>query len=92
MGVFEFIIALVLISTAGKVLTARSAAPPKEKLKPREEGDLAYMREALHELSGRVERLEEERDFYRNLLESPNRPKVLPTPEDKPDATDELSD
>ncbi len=81
MGVFEFIIVLVLISTVGKVLSQRlprerpRAGPPQ--LGP---GEVEGIREALEELSGRVIRLEEERDFYRQLLESPDRPRELRPP------------
>lgn len=74
MGVFEFIIALVVISTIGKVLTDRlprgkpQAQPPS--LPP---GEVERIHEALEDLSGRLMRLEEERDFYRELLEAPER-------------------
>ena len=34
----------------------------------------------MTQLSARLERLEEERDFYRQLLESPKRDESLPRP------------
>ncbi len=82
MGVFEFIVALVLISTVGKAVSSRT---PSEKpgsgpaqLPPAE---VDRIRESLHELSGRVGRLEEERDFYKQLLDAPDRKRGLPSPE-----------
>lgn len=81
LGVFEFIIILVLISTAGKVLSQRS-----RRIEPRQEsprlapGEVESIREAVEDLNGRVVRLEEERDFYKALLESPDRQRELPSP------------
>lgn len=76
MGVFEFIIILVIISTAGKVLTQRSRRP----LPPADDGiDTAEARrlsEIVEEMDARLARLEEERDFYRKLLEAPDRDRL----------------
>jgi hypothetical protein len=75
-GIFEFILLIALISTAGKVLTERRRPPlpppPSDRggLPP---GEAERMREAVEELAERVGRLEEERDFYRELLDSPRR-------------------
>ena len=80
MGIFEFILLIALISTVGKVLSERGrpAVPPpppdRPFLPPRE---VERMREAMDDLSERVGRLEEERDFYRQLLESPGRRESL---------------
>lgn len=70
-GVFEFIIALVLISTLGKVLAARTERPRIED--PRRPEEMDRLNEAVSDLHGRLSKLEEERDFYRALLESPAR-------------------
>jgi hypothetical protein len=82
LGVFEFIIVLVLISTFGKVLTDRRQ--PKElggDAAPRlARGEAEDLREMVHNLSGRLERLEEERDFYKDLLEPPEKPRVIGGP------------
>lgn len=77
-GVFEFVLVLVLISTIGKVLSDRSARPPlpthhAERLPP---GEIEGLREAVDDLSQRLHRLEEERDFYKELLESPERKRL----------------
>ncbi len=81
MGVFEFVVVLVLISTVGKVAAQRFA-----REKPRGDspqvgpGEIERIRETIDELSGRVMRLEEERDFYKELLESPERQRELLPP------------
>jgi hypothetical protein len=81
MGVFEFIIALVLITTIGKVLSERRAAPRiQPPASPPRSAEIVHLRESVTQLSARLERLEEERDFYRQLLESPKRDGSLPRP------------
>ncbi len=76
-GVFEFVLLLVLITTIGKVLSARSGRPAlRGGVGPEE---LERLNEAMGELHTRLTKLEEERDFYRALLESPDREK-LPQP------------
>ena len=70
---FEFVIVLVLISTVGKVLSRRR--PPRELRGDSPQGgrgELEGIREAIDQLSGRLGRLEEERDFYKDLLDSPD--------------------
>lgn len=70
MGVFEFVLLIVLITTIGKVVEARSDRPPKAPLPPAS-GDVQHLEEMLGDMSARLARLEEERDFYRALLEPP---------------------
>ena len=80
MSVFGFVIALVLISTVGRLLSRRAPRwqPPAE-LPPAQHAELERIRESMHDLSGRLQRLEEERDFYKDLLEAPKgRPKISP--------------
>ena len=78
MGVFEFIILIVLISTAGKVLLSRSNRPRlPEGVRSQ---DIDQLNEAVGDLHTRLAKLEEERDFYRALLESPDRQKGLEPP------------
>jgi len=77
-GVFEFILLLVLITTIGKVLTSRSPRPAiRGGMRPEE---LERLNEAMSELHTRLTKLEEERDFYRALLESPVREKLPKQP------------
>ncbi len=45
-------------------------------------------RAAIEELSERLERLEEERDFYKDLLDSPSRPREIHPPDTEEDASD----
>lgn len=73
---------MVLISTIGKVLTRERAPRELPPGTPRSgRGDLEGVRETIDNLSVRLERLEEERDFYRDLLESPKRPREIPSPD-----------
>ena len=72
MGVFEFIIVLVLISTGGKVLSDLGRRRQPAALPPGSKEELDRLRESMDDMSGRILRLEEERDFYRKLLESPD--------------------
>ena len=70
-GVFEFIVLVVLISTIGKVLTGRQGRPSLPEAPHRPE-EILQLNDAITELNARLEKLEEERDFYRALLEPPN--------------------
>ncbi len=82
MGVFEFVIALVFISMLGKVLSRRTPRrPPQAELPPGERAELESIRDTMHDLSGRLQRLEEERDFYKDLLEAPRGRREIPPPE-----------
>lgn len=76
MGVFEFILLIVLISTVGKVLEARGDRMAKTALPPAP--DVQHLEEVMGEMSSRLARLEEERDFYRALLEPPEIPRRVP--------------
>ncbi len=81
MDPFQFVIALVAILTigtiAGKVVGIISQIFDKPKPPPqltaessRDPGEAEAILGAIGEVVSRVERLEEERDFYRELLES----------------------
>jgi len=78
-GVFEFIVLVVLISTIGKVLTARQSRRELPGAKPQPE-EILQLNDAVGELNARLEKLEEERDFYRALLEPPDRGGTAPPP------------
>ena len=77
---FEFVIALVFISTLGRVFSRRAPRRPQQaELPPAQREELEGIRDAMHDLSGRLQRLEEERDFYKDLLEAPKeRPGISP--------------
>ena len=76
-GVFEFVLLIVLITTIGKVITTRSE---RRRLPDGvRQQDVDRLNEAVSDLSTRLSKIEEERDFYRALLESPDR-KSLPEP------------
>ena len=81
MGVFAFIITLVLISTAAKIIERRRRPTlPGESVQVDTE-ELHRIAETITDLSERVERLEEERDFYKDLLEPPASSRELPPPD-----------
>jgi hypothetical protein len=79
-GVFEFILLIVLISTIGKVLMSWSGRP--KSLPGASPQDVDRLNEAVSDLHTRMTKLEEERDFYRALLESPNRASLPEPPEE----------
>jgi sensor histidine kinase YesM len=80
-GFFSFIITLVLISTAAKIIERRRRPTlPGESVQVDTE-ELHRIAETITDLSERVERLEEERDFYKDLLEPPSSSRELPPPD-----------
>ena len=82
MGVFEMIVFIVLISTIGKVVSERRPKLPPQDDGPRlGPGEADSIVQALDELNSRVGRLEEERDFYKELLESPEAKRRLKDPD-----------
>lgn len=81
MGVFEFTITLVVISTVGRIIAARRRPLPLPGQSFRvDTEELHRIGDTITDLSGRVERLEEERDFYKDLLEPPPNRGTLPPP------------
>ncbi len=78
MGIFELMLGVVIIVTAGKVVERRMSRPRRgESLQVGTE-ELHRIRETIGDLSGRLERLEEERDFYKDLLEPRGRRELPP--------------
>ena len=55
---------------------------------PRGGGKLEGIRDAIDGVIGRLERLEEERDFYKDLLDSPGTRREIPPPAVEEDASD----
>jgi hypothetical protein len=81
MGVFEFVLAIVLISTVGKIIQERvKRVPPPAQAPPLPPREVQELRDTLDGMDERLGRLEEERDFYRALLEDPRRREGLPSP------------
>ncbi len=88
MGVFEFIIVLVIISTVGKVVSGRRARrDPRGDLPQGGRAEVERIRDSVDDLGGRLTRLEEERDFYRELLDSPGSPGAISPPDAAEDAS-----
>lgn len=89
MGVFAFIIILVLISTIGKVMSDRlPRRNPRGELPQGARAELERLRDTVDELGHRLVRLEEERDFYKELLDSPGRHNAISPPGMEQDASD----
>ena len=89
MGVFEFIIILVVISTVGKVMSDRlPRRNPRGDLPQGGHAELERIRDTVDNLGGRLTRLEEERDFYKELLDSPRRRDAISPPNMGEDASD----
>ncbi len=101
MNPFEALVAIImivtaggvltsLISTIGKVLSSRAASRelPGESPRVGSSGDDEATREAIDSVRGRLERLEEERDFYKDLLDAPARHRELGPPVTEENARD----
>ena len=78
MGFFEFVLALAFITTAGRIVQRRLAHPQRGQSLQVDTEELLRIREMIGDLSGRLERLEEERDFYKDLLEPREGRRELP--------------
>ena len=78
-----------IVSTIGKVFS-RPAAPlePPPDSSQVGGGEQKSARDAIAELSSRLERLEEERDFYKDLLDSPALRREIRPPDTAEDASD----
>ena len=77
------VIVLVLITTVGKIVSEaleRRSLPPTggTALPP----GVDALREEVADLGARLHRLEEERDFYKDLLEAPQDRGALGSPDD----------
>ena len=99
MNPFEALVAIIfivtaggvlgsLIATLGKVLSSRAEARALPADSPKlESGDDEVTRDAIDEMRGRLERLEEERDFYKDLLDAPARPREIRPPSTEENAS-----
>jgi hypothetical protein len=75
------VVLLVLITTIGTVVSGRRSHPELPGDSPQQgRREIADVRDALDELSVRLGRLEEERDFYKELLEAPEKPHAIKPP------------
>ena len=94
MSPFVFVIIVVLIIAGGITLPFTVGAVLQHLSEGRKlQGDSAQRRggeleRAVDDLSGRLARLEEERDFYKDLLESPEARREIPPPDMKEDVSD----
>ena len=84
MTFFALIITLAITTAAAltfaRIIERRRPTLPGESVQVDTE-ELHRIAETITDLSGRVERLEEERDFYSDLLEPPSSSRELPPPD-----------
>lgn len=73
-SVFGFVIILVALSTIGKVMSEFAANQRLPPGSPSSSNDVELLRDAVADMGTRLHKLEEERDFYRQLLEAPDDP------------------
>lgn len=90
MDPFAFVISLVfLIIAGGTVRQALSQHHARRELKGASpEPGQGELQRAVDDMSGRLSRLEEERDFYKDLLESPRGRRELLSPDTNQDPSD----
>ncbi len=85
MGAFEFVIALLVLRIVAKSIERRwRSAPLSGESVQVDTEELHRIGNTISELSGRVERLEEERDFYKDLLEPTAASRELPPQDPEP--------
>ena len=78
MGVFAMVVIVVAIVTIGKVITERRAGPFLLPAGPPQSEEILLLQESIGQLGVRLEKLEEERDFYRALLDPPDKKAAIP--------------
>ena len=81
MSLVTLILLLVLAGAVVRLTARRDARLSEPPDASREE--LRAVREQLEEMSTRLARLEEERDFYRELLDAPDRERLLDAAEER---------
>ena len=81
MGVFEFLAVLVVVSTIGKVVTSFGDRRALAPVAASSSDEVEALRDAVGDLGTRLHRLEEERDFYKDLLEAPRNPRSIQAPD-----------
>ena len=81
LGVFEFVLVVIIATTVAKVAERRMARPRRDDSLPSGTDELLRVHDTMADLSGRLERLEEERDFYKALLEPEVARRELPPSE-----------
>ena len=101
---FEALVAIIAIVTTGGVVSRIVSVIGKalsRRAAPRElpgdspqvvSGEQESTRDAIAQLSGRLERLEEERDFYKDLLDSPAMRREIRSSHSEPEAEKDDSD
>ena len=78
--IITFATATAAALTFARIIERRRPTLPGESVQVDTE-ELHRIAETITDLSGRMERLEEERDFYKDLLEPPSSSRKLPPPD-----------
>ncbi len=86
MGPFEFVIALVLIISITNAISGRRGRHSELPSGAVDNEELERLRETMGQLSSRLELLEQERDFYRDLLDAPANRRSISAPESDVDS------
>lgn len=74
------LIALVFLVVRATIRSADGRLPPGQA--GHSSAELESIREELDQVTSRLQRLEEERDFYKELLEAPDREDLLERPDE----------
>ena len=89
---FVFVIALAAIISVGRTVRAVAVESIRRRPLPEDSpqggGELEGIRGAIDGVIDRLDRLEEERDFYKDLLDSPGTRREIPPPAVEEDASD----
>jgi hypothetical protein len=86
-GPFEFVIVLVLIITITNAISGRRGRQSELPSGAADNEELERLRETMGQLSSRLELLEQERDFYRDLLDAPANRRGISPPESSADSS-----
>ncbi len=79
---------VILMNTFGVELLRRLPPPELKADSSPDRAELEGIRDAIDGVIGRLERLEAERDFYKDLLDSPGTRREIPPPALEEDASD----
>ena len=84
MSLVSLILLLVLVGMVVRLTLRRDASLPRQT--DPSGGELDAVRQQLDDMSTRLRRLEEERDFYRELLDAPDRDRLLDAAQEEADS------
>ena len=77
-----------VVNSVTRELIRRRAQRELKADSPPDRAELEGIHDAIADMNGRLERVEEERDFYKDLLDSPGTRREIPPPAVEEDASD----